>query len=112
MRNQNLIYDIGKISDFVFGDPSERNSDVEITEKFEYDNGVMVPKGKTVKEVKASDYTGQNTIRYDLIKMFMSILDEVSDDNLMTVGEEITFNTMKAYQFIRDINDGEEEDDE
>ena len=33
----NLIFDINKISEFVFGDADKRTSEVEITENFIYD---------------------------------------------------------------------------
>lgn len=106
-----MIFDINKITEFVFGNPNDRTSDVEITETsvFDEETNKMVPNLREVKEVKQNDYTGQNTIRYDMIKTFIEILDAVEDTKLMSLGQKITFNTMKAYELIKDINESENE---
>lgn len=111
MKNNTFIFDINKITDFVFGDANERTNDVEITESYIYneDKEKMVPSHKEVKEVKVNDFTSQNTIRYDLIKSFIEILDEIEDESIMTVGQEITLNTMQAYELIKDIKNNDNE---
>lgn len=111
MKTDGLIFDINKITEFVFGNPNDRTSDVEITELSIYDNETskMVPNTREVKEVKQNDYTGQNSIRYDMVKTFIEILDGVEDTNIMTLGQAVTFNTMKAYELIRDINETDNE---
>jgi hypothetical protein len=100
----NLIFDINKISEFVFGDPNKRNSEVEITEHFVYDKeqDKMIPNTREVKEVKVTDFTGQNTIKYDMIKMFIDILDSIEDLKVMTLGQSVTLNTLEAYELIKD----------
>ena len=46
MKNNNtFIFDINKITDFVFGNPNDRTSDVEITENYIYDS----EKGKYIE---------------------------------------------------------------
>lgn len=111
MNNVPYIYDINKITEFVFGNPNDKTNEVEITEKFAYDRDTnkWIPDTREMKEVKVNDYTGQNTIRYDMVKMFMDVLDGIEDDKVMTMGENITLNTMKAYELIKDINDNENE---
>jgi hypothetical protein len=69
----------------------------------------MLPNTREVKEVKVNDYTGQNTIRYDMLKMFIDILDSIEDPKVMTMGQNITLNTMKAYELIKDINENDNE---
>jgi hypothetical protein len=106
-----LIFDINKITEFVFGDPNKRNSEVEITETFVYDDEKekMVPNVREVKEVKVGDFTSQNTIKYDMIKMFIDILDSIEDLKVMTLGQSITLNTLESYEFIKEIKqDGNE----
>ena len=80
---------------------------MEITEHYTYDkeSKTMLPNTREVKEVKVNDYTGQNTIRYDMIKMFIDILDNIEDPKVMSMAQNITVNTMKAYELIKDIND-------
>lgn len=111
MNNTSYIFDLENITNFVFGNPNEKTNEVEITENFAYDDkeNRMMPIGREVKEVKVNDYTGQNTIRYDMVKMFIDILDSIEDPKVMTMGQNITLNTMKAYELIKDINENENE---
>lgn len=111
MKNNALIFDINKITDFVFGNPNDRTNDVEITENYVYDEekDEMIPNAREVKEVKVNDYTSQSPIRYDLIKTFIDILDSVEDVKLMSLGQQITFNTMQAYELIKEIKENENE---
>jgi hypothetical protein len=107
MSNSPYIFDINKITEFVFGNPNDKTSEVEITEQYVYDekDKAMIPNTREVKEVKVNDYTGQNTIRYDMIKMFIDILDSIEDEKIMTMAQNITLNTMKAYELIKDVNE-------
>lgn len=107
MNNVPYIFDINKITEFVFGNPNDKTNEVEITEHYIYDKDskTMMPNTREVKEVKVNDYTGQNTIRYDMVKMFIDILDSIENENTMTMGQNITLNTMKAYELIKDINE-------
>lgn len=111
MSNTPYIFDLNNITNFVFGNPNDKTNEVEITEHYIYDKDskTMLPNTREVKEVKVNDYTGQNTIRYDMIKMFIDILDNIEDPKVMSMGQNITLNTMKAYELIRDINDNENE---
>lgn len=105
MIRDKFIFDINKIMEFVFDNPNGRTKDVEITENFVYDDESekMIPSIKEVKEYKVNDFTNQNTIRYDMVKMFIEILDSIEDENIMTVGQNITLNTMQAYELIKEI---------
>lgn len=107
MKNVPYIFDINRITEFVFGNPNDKTNEVEITEHYVYDKDskTMIPNTREVKEVKVNDYTGQNTIRYDMVKMFIDILDSIEDENVMTMGQNITLNTMKAYELIKDVNE-------
>ena len=107
----NLIFDINKISEFVFGDADKRTSEVEITENFIYDKieDKMIPNTKEVKEVKVKDDVSQFTIRYDLIKMFIDIMDSIDDLAAISLGQEITVNTMEAYELIKELKQDSDE---
>lgn len=111
MNNTSYIFDLENITSFVFGNPNEKTNEVEITEHYVYDkdSNAMIPNTKDVKEVKVNDYTGQNTIRYDLVRMFVDILDSIEDPKVLTLGQDITLNTLKAYELIKDINDNDNE---
>ena len=107
--NKDLVFDINKIAEFVFGNPNDRTNEVEIVESYKFDktNNKMIPSTRQVKEVKVNDYTGQNTIRYDIIKSLMERLDMIYDINEMSLGESIALNTMEHNGFLIDINDNE-----
>ena len=107
MTNTPYIFDLNNITSFIFGNPNEKTNEVEITDNFVYDKDSksMIPNTREVKEVKVNDYTGQNTIRYDMIKMFIDILDSIEDPKVLTMGQNITLNTLKAYELIKDINE-------
>ena len=106
-KSDTVIYDINKMCDFIFGNPNDKTNEVEITESytFDKDKNEMIPTTKQIKEVKVNDYTGQNTMRYDLIKMFIEILNDIEDPKTMTLGEQITLNTLEAYELIKDIKE-------
>lgn len=107
MTNSPYIFDLNNITSFIFGNPNEKTNEVEITDNFVYDKDSksMIPNTREVKEVKVNDYTGQNTIRYDMIRMFIDILDSIEDPKVLTMGQNITLNTLKAYELIKDINE-------
>ena len=107
--NKDLVFDINSITDFVFGNPNDRASEVEIIESYDYDKDEkkMIPSTRQVKEVKVNDYTGQNSLRYDIIKSLMDKLDTVEDLDTMTLGETIALNTMEHNGFIIDTTENE-----
>ena len=107
--NNDLVFDINSITDFVFGNPNDRTSEVEIIESYDYDKDEkkMIPSTRQVKEVKVNDYTGQNSLRYDIIKSLMDKLDMVESIDEMTLGETIALNTMEHNGFIIDTSENE-----
>ena len=107
--NKDLVFDINSITDFVFGNPNDRTSEVEIIESYDYDKDEkkMIPSTRQVKEVKVNDYTGQNSLRYDIIKSLMDKLDMVESIDEMTLGETIALNTMEHNGFIIDTSENE-----
>lgn len=104
-KNSFIVYDLKKITDFIFENQNSRTNDVEITDTLEYDKekNKMVPKTKEIKEVKVNDDMSQTTIRYDLIKSFIDTLDMSEDMNEMSVGQSITLNTLQSYGMIKEI---------
>ena len=95
--NSNLIYDLDGIKSFVFSEDDGRSSDVEITEtQTRNDEGKLETETRFTREVKSTD-TNRQTIRYDMIKMFMDILDNVELDQEiapLSLGQKMVLNTM------------------
>jgi hypothetical protein len=104
--NSNLIYDLDGIKDFIFGDEDGRSSDVEITEtQVKNEDGKLETETRVTREVKSTD-SNRQTIRYDMIKMFMDILDNVELDQEiapLSLGQKMVLNTMGSYGLIKEI---------
>lgn len=106
--NSNLIYDLDGIKDFIFGNENGRSSDVEITEtQVRNDKGQLETESRVTREVKSTD-SNRQTIRYDMIKMFMDILDNVEIDQdiaPLSLGQKMVLNTMGSYGLIKQIEE-------
>lgn len=104
--NSNLIYDLDGIRNFIFSEDDGRSSDVEITEtQVRNDDGKLETETRITREVKSTD-TNRQTIRYDMLKMFMDILDNVELDQEiapLSLGQKMVLNTMGSYGLIRQI---------
>ena len=37
--------------------------------------------------------------------MFIDILDSIDDPKVLSMGQNITLNTLKAYELIKDVNE-------
>jgi hypothetical protein len=107
--NSNLIYDLDGIKDFIFGNEDGRSSDVEITETQTRNSktGKLETETRVTREVKSTD-SNRQTIRYDMIKMFMDVLDNVEIDQEiapLSLGQKMVLNTMGSYGLIKEIEE-------
>lgn len=106
--NSNLIYDLDNIREFIFGSADGRSSDVEITEtQVRNDDGKLETESRITREVKSID-SNKQTISYDMIKMFMDILDNVEIDQgiaPLSLGQKMVLNTLGSYGLIRQIEE-------
>ena len=106
--NSNLIYDLDGIKDFIFGNENDRNSEVEITETQVRNNkGKLETETRVTREVKSKD-TNKWSVNYDMIKMFMDILDNVEIDQEiapLSLGQKMVLNTMGSYGLIKQIEE-------
>lgn len=105
--NRKYYYDLEAINNFIFGEDGGRNSSVEITEVqgLNQENGEMVTVQKTIREVKESnDLSNKETIRYDMIKLFIDMLSEegVNGETYFSKGQEIIKNTMEKYNLLKE----------
>ena len=62
-----------------------------------------------MKEVKVKDDVSKFSIKYDMIKMFIDIMDSVEDLTSLTLGQEVTINTMEAYELIKELKQDNDE---
>ncbi len=70
------------------------------------DEGKQVLLSRVIHEVKGSDFTEKETIRYDMIKTFIGMLDNIEIDTAITpmsLGQRMVLNTMINYGLIKEI---------
>lgn len=109
-ENAYFILDIDNIIDFVFDDENERDSDSEITETYVADDeeNKIELVNKQVREVKSrKDNSSKETIKYDLIKTFLTILNEsdYNESGSFSLSESIIFNTMLTKNLIKKVEE-------
>ena len=105
--------DLEKIKNFCLTSDKERGGQIEVMEVQEPgDNGLLGVVSKTVHEVKGTGNPQNDTIAYDLIKLFIvTLLDtDVKYDGLLTkenmsIGMRLAFNTMLQAGLIYEINE-------
>ena len=114
-KNRKYYYDLEAINNYIFGEEEERSSSVEITEVqgLNADTNEMVTVQKTIREVKeSSDMSVKQTTRYDMIKLFIDMLNEPIDDGGVSdysLGQKTIMYTMMNYGLLKEIKDDERE---
>lgn len=107
--NENLVLDLNEIKEFVFEEntKTEKTHDNEITETYGLnEDGKQELLTRVIHEVKGSDFSEKETIRYDMVKTFIGMLDNVElDTNItpMSLGQRMVLNTMINYGLIKEI---------
>ncbi len=105
----NKIYamNLQKIADFCLVSDKLKNKESEVTEGYEVtdENGPELV-SKVVREIKTNGNPQNDTIKYDLIRIFIDVI--LSADGIlpeMTIGMKIAFNTMLENDFLYEITD-------
>lgn len=114
MLDNNFIYigqkiyamDLQRIADFCLVSDKLKNRESEVTEGYEVndENGPELV-SKVVREIKTNGNPQNDTIKYDLIRIFIDVV--LSAEGIvpeMTTGMKIAFNTLLANGFIYEIN--------
>lgn len=105
----NYMLNLEEIMKFVFDSENNRNTDSEINEFYENKDGEIKLSNKTIREIKARiDSSAESTIRYDLIKMFISSLfdmpSKLTIPEELSLGDTIVLNTMLNNNMLMEIN--------
>lgn len=105
----NKIYamNLQKIADFCLVSDKLKNKESEVTEGYEVtdDNGPELV-SKVVREIKTNGNPQNDTIKYDLIRIFIDVV--LGAEGIlpeMTTGMKIAFNTLLANDFIYEITE-------
>lgn len=101
----NYILDLDNIIKFCF-DNDDKTSDSEITEVYVTDENSknLTLTSKQLREVKSGDVSSKQTVKYDLIKTFISNLMDI-DSNMVTFGDSVIINTMLNEGLLKQVNE-------
>ena len=105
----NKIYamNLQKIADFCLVSDKLKNKESEVTEGYEVtdENGPELV-SKVVREIKTNGNPQNDTIKYDLIRIFIdTVLAAEGMMPEMTTGMKIAFNTLVENGFLYEITD-------
>lgn len=100
----NYILDLDNIIKFCF-DNDDKTNDSEITEVYVTDENSknLTLTSKQLREVKSGDVSSKQTVKYDLIKTFISDLMDM--DDILTFGDSIIINTMLSEGLLKQVNE-------
>lgn len=109
--DKNYGFDLKKIISFISN--SKENKETEILDNYDSDNdaGEIKLVSKQIRESKSNGLTQIETLKYDMVKMLMSILLDTdittNTDNIeeFDLGTSLAFNTLLNEGFIFEIND-------
>ena len=109
-ERQKFIMDLDSVLDFIFCPEEKRGVETNIEEKYIKDigNSNMVLDSRIKKESKTSNVQHEN-FRYDFLRKMIDIFDDTDWDEeeerpgIQTTSEEICFNTLLQYGFIKKV---------
>lgn len=104
-KDSNFTINIDNLIDFIFEGSDDRTTDSEITETYVMDDDTkkMDVINKQVREVKGDkDNSPKDTIRYDLFKTFLTILNDsdFKETGMLTLSESMVFNSLLSKNII------------
>lgn len=98
---------LNKILEFYSNTESNKSKESEIVDTYEIDSTNTARLiGKQIREAKSNQPAQNETIKYDLIKMFLTVL--LDNDNRtidVDLGTNLAFNTLLENDFIYEITD-------
>lgn len=101
-----VVLNLNNIIDFIFNSDNEKCGDSEITELYSYDgdSDKLSLTTKQLRELKSHDFTPHQSIRYDLVRIFIDKLLDLEDEEI-TFGQAIVINTMLKENLISEIKE-------
>ena len=100
-----FVLNLDAIVNFIFNDENEKSGDSEITELYvmDEDKKNMSLSSKQLREVKSGEMTSRQTMRYDMVRMFLDKIMEIDEE--LTFGQTVILNTMVAENLITEIKE-------
>lgn len=106
--------DISAIERLCFKSDNENSNSIEVTEGFEKSElGNLDLSSKVIREVKSTGNAQNDTMRYDLFKMFLAVVLEtrqfpygsIENELKFDIAFNIAFNTLLTYKVIYEITE-------
>ena len=103
--------DLDSVLDFIFCPEEKRDVEVSIEETYSNDEETkkLTLDTRTKKENKTSIHSQHENFRYDLFRKMVDVFDETEWDDekqapvIQTMTEEICFNTLLQYGFLKKV---------
>lgn len=101
--DEKYVLDLENIINFIFSNNDSVSTDSEFVDVYSADEANnLILNQRQIREVKNGDATSKNTIRYDLVKMFIEYLMD-ADFNEPSFGETVVLNTMLNEELIKKV---------
>ena len=104
-------FDLNKVKEFCLVSDKEKGGEVEIVEVYEpLDGGNLTTSNRTVRELKSQGNPQNDTINYDLVKMFITTILTAETKTEQGIDEldfatKLAFNTLLGMGIIYEIKD-------
>ena len=117
INGRKYAFDLEKIKKFCLVSDSQRNTENEVIENYVMDEDGPVLDNKTVRDVKSSGNPQNDTIIYDLLKLFIATLlnqevpmflegvDRPDSNIALDFASSLAMNTMREMGFIYEITE-------
>lgn len=97
-----LTYDLNALMEFINSSNNNDNNS-EIFESYEInEDGALELISKNITENKSKN-DADVTIRYDIIRGMMEAIYNITNQDTITLGETLAFNTFVSHGFIKDF---------
>lgn len=102
------VLNMENIIEYVLNQGNDNNNDSEITELYVMDDDTksMTLSTKQMREIKSKEFTTNQSIRYDMVKMLLDRLLDINDEDL-TFGETVVVNTLMVEGLINEIKEND-----
>lgn len=110
--NRRWRIDLQKLESYCF----KEDSQTEITEGYDTTDGDMKATSKVIREIKAPGNSQDNTVRYDLIKMFLTVIlnktqpvfGAIDREQSLDFSFNVAFNTLLNEGILIEIKQKDE----
>ena len=103
-NGRKYAFDLNKVKEFCLVSDKEKGGEVEIVEMYEpMTSGAMTTTNRTVRELKSQGNPQNDTINYDLVKLFITTV--LTTENELDYATKMAFNTLLQMGIIYEIKD-------